>query len=323
MRPRLPNSEPSACKQRQFSNDFPTAILEPWANSRVMNGVSVRARCVDLLRWTLIAARRATADDTGRSFSCSFPCSFPTQTRPGCFVASLTPVPVIADPGSLHFNLDRANRRRRLQKKGGLPPLIEQNLPRSSHKPPGACKMSRFQYKPLAERIVARRLTFCDRLPEWPMNELIEEGLCCNMFLVHCCRCDSRYGSRTRPCHHFCLVFTDEACSNNGSQGAVAGIGAAFGSDEPSHWLIPVTDKIDPAAATRTSQCEELLAALEGVSAMIIMDNLDGHKRINDTGEKAWVIAADSEYVVKGMTEWPPSWKARYCYTTDPSVSRR
>ncbi|KAL8660085.1 MAG: hypothetical protein Q9226_000077 [Calogaya cf. arnoldii] len=27
------------------------------------------------------------------------------------------------------------------------------------------------------------------------------------------------------------------------------------------------------------------------------------------TAEKSWVITSDSEYVVKGMTEWLPAWK--------------
>ena len=36
--------------------------------------------------------------------------------------------------------------------------------------------------------------------------------------------------------------------------------------------------------------------------------NKDGSHRSRDL-DKAWVIATDSEYVVKGMTEWLQSWK--------------
>ena len=34
--------------------------------------------------------------------------------------------------------------------------------------------------------------------------------------------------------------------------------------------------------------------------------------QLNELGNderKSWVIATDSEYVVKGMTEWLPAWK--------------
>ena len=33
---------------------------------------------------------------------------------------------------------------------------------------------------------------------------------------------------------------------------------------------------------------------------------------------KAWIIATDSEYVVKGMTEWLPTWRV-YIYPTIPN----
>lgn len=34
-----------------------------------------------------------------------------------------------------------------------------------------------------------------------------------------------------------------------------------------------------------------------------------GNFNPNEAEKKVWIIATDSEYVVKGMTEWLPTWK--------------
>ncbi|KAI4182842.1 MAG: hypothetical protein LQ346_006466 [Caloplaca aetnensis] len=77
----------------------------------------------------------------------------------------------------------------------------------------------------------------------------------------------------------------------------------------------------------RTSQRAELLAALAGVRYMVELDSLKeidtlepgsqaekqkrkkGRKPPPRDSKKQWVIATDSEYVVKGITEWLPRWK--------------
>ncbi|KAI4117238.1 MAG: hypothetical protein LQ338_007585 [Usnochroma carphineum] len=69
---------------------------------------------------------------------------------------------------------------------------------------------------------------------------------------------------------------------------------------------------------------EELLAALEGLRFMVEADRLNstdadgepknkkrktGRKPSPRDSGKSWIIATDSQYVVKGITEWLPSWK--------------
>lgn len=58
----------------------------------------------------------------------------------------------------------------------------------------------------------------------------------------------------------------------------------------------------------RTSQRAELLAALMGLLSLRVLDGTchssSGH---GDGRPKEWIIATDSEYVVKGMAEWLPT----------------
>jgi ribonuclease HI len=51
----------------------------------------------------------------------------------------------------------------------------------------------------------------------------------------------------------------------------------------------------------RSNQRAELCAARLGVELL-------ARTRVKGKAE-AWIIATDSEYVVKGMTEWLPKWK--------------
>ena len=124
-------------------------------------------------------------------------------------------------------------------------------------------------------------------------------------------------------------MFTDGACLSNGMAGATAGLGVAMGlvegdkgwsdlyadnkndeeswdrsGDDERPWQksIPVTDEIDPGQR-RSSQRAELLAALLGVDMMYPQH---GHHPLE---KRSIIITTDSEYVVKGMTEWFPSWK--------------
>lgn len=79
----------------------------------------------------------------------------------------------------------------------------------------------------------------------------------------------------------------------------------------------PIDDRMDPVGK-RTSQRAELLAALEGLRMMCrvtALDDCEAHesREYASRGDpRAWVITTDSEYVVKGMTEWLPRWKVRH-----------
>lgn len=69
-----------------------------------------------------------------------------------------------------------------------------------------------------------------------------------------------------------------------------------MGRDDKHSWSIPVDDDIDPGVP-RTSQRAELLAAIEGL------------KKLHNVARNNMVVVSDSEYVVKGITEWFPSWR--------------
>lgn len=132
-------------------------------------------------------------------------------------------------------------------------------------------------------------------------------------------------GSQGLPSHHYRVVFTDGACPGNGGLYAKAGLGIVFkDSDDPRStskpgFAVPVTADIDPYTARRTSQRAELLAAIKALE--MVRDDADRMRyagctwklavRRRPRWEPAWVVAADSEYVVKGMTEWLPRWKLR------------
>ena len=177
-----------------------------------------------------------------------------------------------------------------------------------------------------SEGVIDRKLTFCPLLSSSPTDELIRTCDNCDCFFVYCCHCNMKYGNGGRNannsliCHHFRLVFTDGACRMNGQAGATAGIGVACGEEDIDQRSIAITDDLDPGQR-RTSQRAELLAALAGLDYLTEAHELyhddekkEGRKRQKLSSEEktsAWVIATDSEYVVKGMTEWLPTWKVR------------
>jgi len=164
------------------------------------------------------------------------------------------------------------------------------------------------------EGIYRRRMIFCPALlNNFDTNELwiICDG--CERFLCVCC---TDYNSPT-TCHHYSLVFTDGACSRNGYGDAVSGIGGAFGEKSEWQWSIPVDDYVDPSGI-RTNQRAELLAAIEGVRRL--GDFLRSSGKLFAHEKISMVVATDSEYVCKGVTEWMPRWKV--CYVI-PSHSRQ
>ncbi|KAG6817270.1 hypothetical protein H0H87_010931 [Tephrocybe sp. NHM501043] len=118
--------------------------------------------------------------------------------------------------------------------------------------------------------------------------------------------------------------MTDGVCSMNGQPSGKAGLGIIFGDVEGEHmWSIPVDDTLDPGSA-RTSQRAELLAAIEGLRKVRELDLINANS--NNSHESFLAgqhvdgdgggscgkidIATDSEYVVKGITQWYPAWRA-------------
>ena len=88
---------------------------------------------------------------------------------------------------------------------------------------------------------------------------------------------------------HFVSVWTDGACSNNQNRNAAsAGIGVYFGPNSP----LNISEHLPGIA--QTNQRAELCAVIR---ALEIMRN------------KNLIIVSDSNYVIKGATEWMENWK--------------
>ena len=165
--------------------------------------------------------------------------------------------------------------------------------------------------------ISGRKYILCDHLKsKYETQELIMSCPDCSYFFARCCSTNKH--QQTRPCHHFRLIFTDGACKDNGKAGATAGMGIAFGQTPEQQFSLPVDDAVD-LNARRSNQRAELLAALEGLRLLVHMGKVSTpHERVynrHGTGggvdrKAKWVITTDSEYVVKGMTDWLPNkWK--------------
>lgn len=121
---------------------------------------------------------------------------------------------------------------------------------------------------------------------------------CCNQFFVHCCLpCDPTFLNRP-------LFRIDGTCSDDGQ---AAGIGICRGSQGPGidQFPVPITSAMDPDHK-HTGQRAELLAALEAVR--------DGTPVIGTClhdPPKQRVVASHSQYLVKGITEWYPTWRVK------------
>lgn len=171
--------------------------------------------------------------------------------------------------------------------------------------------------------IVNRKFSFCETLSTFELDELIVQCPTCTKYFAACCPHASFGGSKLDPdkvvCHHFQLVFTDGACSNNGQDSAKAGLGIVIGDDDDYSWSIIVDDTIDDSAP-RTSQRAELLAAVNGLKKLkelndfcLDMEYEESRRkaaaRRRAAKEKTYIVVSDSEYVVKGITEWFPAWR--------------
>jgi len=176
--------------------------------------------------------------------------------------------------------------------------------------------------------IEQRKFTFCPNLADYDLEHLITQCPACTRFFAACCLHQTFGGDlalpNKQPCHHFQLVFIDGACSNNGRDDAKAGLGMTIGDNEEYCWSIAVKDAVDPGGP-RTNQRAELLAAIEGLNQLEAANRLEAiyeamgkgdshHKPAShhtDDLPSTYIVVADSEYVVKGITEWLPTWHAR------------
>ncbi|KAH7035957.1 ribonuclease H-like domain-containing protein [Microdochium trichocladiopsis] len=104
------------------------------------------------------------------------------------------------------------------------------------------------------------------------------------------------------PAHLDCIVIAvDGACHNNGTPYASAAVGVFVGKNSPHNISTSLMLKDTKA----TSQIAELNAGILGLQqALQIQRQGFGEETLHQV-----VIKADSEYLVKGMTEWASRWK--------------
>jgi ribonuclease HI len=86
------------------------------------------------------------------------------------------------------------------------------------------------------------------RTTGWALSLSVEECPQCNGFLLYRCSCNNEFlpkpGS-AKTCHHFYIIFTDGACTNNGQLRAKVGVGVAYINDDGSQLSKLITDIVD------------------------------------------------------------------------------
>ena len=162
------------------------------------------------------------------------------------------------------------------------------------------------------EGVTGRIFKLCFTWENEPVSELWTTCNICKNFFGFCC-VDSKRFLTDKPCHHYHLCFTDGACLNNGQSGNRAGIGGALGESEAGQWATPIDDSVDPDGK-RSSQRAELLASIEGLRRLSKANYDHGATPRPHPGQEGnpyscWVIATDSEYVCKGITQWIYNWQ--------------
>ncbi|KAK7022188.1 ribonuclease H-like protein [Favolaschia claudopus] len=141
--------------------------------------------------------------------------------------------------------------------------------------------------------VSSRLFKFCPKFDADPVAARIDRCHNCDRFFGRCCH------HAEELCHYYPFVFVD-------------GIGCALGINPNDQLSLPVDDKMDPGAP-RTNQRAELLAAIHGLE-MVLEKKLKYHVGLrahlpSAEKEKVYVVAADSDYVVQGITDWVFQWK--------------
>lgn len=85
-------------------------------------------------------------------------------------------------------------------------------------------------------------------------------------------------------------VYTDGCCTHNGRSGARAGIGVYWDPDSP----LNVSERLEGRATNQRAEIEAASRALE---------------QARDNNIDRLTIHTDSEFTIKGVTEWMPRWK--------------
>ena len=167
--------------------------------------------------------------------------------------------------------------------------------------------------EPDCQGVYNRRAFPCPAVRDWDISGLINACSDCDRYYMYCCQ-----HNEDQACHHFPVFFIDGACSQNGKPNAKAGVGIVFGKDEDQRFSIAITDDVDNFPL-RSNQRAELLAAYLGLLKLkdvieLRIEHLSLEDLVSDHSNPSSpslcpIVATDSEYVVKGVTEWLPKWK--------------
>lgn len=132
----------------------------------------------------------------------------------------------------------------------------------------------------------------CNGLYNGEISDIIEPCPVCNENRMRVVTPGRRRGFDTSAL----AVFTDGACRNNGRHDAQASIGVFFGPGADRNFSSTLDDSF-PA----TNQAAEILAA---IAAIEMTTEYYSEKKICKL-----LIVTDSEYVVKGISDWIWKWK--------------
>ncbi|EAL90330.2 hypothetical protein KXV68_006546 [Aspergillus fumigatus] len=112
----------------------------------------------------------------------------------------------------------------------------------------------------------------------------------------------SRYPEVLHVSHNdHIVVAVDGACLKNGQDGARSSYGVFWGHNNVLNTAVPVEGE-----GNHTNQVAELRACMRALLDVVHVRSL-----FEDQGIilSAVVIKSDSEYLVRGVTEWLPKWK--------------
>ncbi|KAL1124815.1 hypothetical protein AAG570_001436 [Ranatra chinensis] len=103
---------------------------------------------------------------------------------------------------------------------------------------------------------------------------------------------DSEEGDKTftKDSRGFIIVYTDGACTNNGRDGAKAGIGVWFGHNNPLNVSAPVE-------GSPTNNNAEIQAACVAI------------RQARDAGISKLSVSTDSKFLINCITQWIHKWK--------------
>ncbi|KAF2400601.1 hypothetical protein EJ06DRAFT_581710 [Trichodelitschia bisporula] len=169
-----------------------------------------------------------------------------------------------------------------------------------------------------------RQLLVYAEKPVWPVETHVNTCKGCGWFYLHCPKHDDIPLTR-RPCHHKRVIFVAGSCISEDDTNAIKDH-FSKGYNPRKKKKSQVVDEDDDEEGDEEDEDEEpeddtlakgvpskqravLLAVLYGLNIQILTEAFE----FEEDGEKLksamWIVATDSEYVMRGLTEWLPKWR--------------